>query len=55
MTKTRAHQHEYVCDTRPEWGGVVCRICGFRVPQSMVHLREVQERIVKTGDAPCSN
>lgn len=45
-----AHDHEYLPDTRPEWGGVICRICGFRVPQSMVSLSAVQARLVKKGE-----
>ncbi len=41
------HQHEYVADTRPQWDGVYCRICGFRVPASMTHIRAVQDRLIK--------
>jgi len=31
-----SHTHEYLPDARPEWGGVVCRVCGFRLPPSQV-------------------
>lgn len=49
MTMKRTHEHEYRPDMRPEWGpGVVCRICGFRVPPNLVHLPVVQERMVPT-------
>ena len=45
-----AHEHEYVPEHRSGWDGVNCRICGFHVPKSKVHLSAVQERLVSTRD-----
>ena len=47
MAITKTHSHEYIKDSRPGWGGVICRVCGLRVSQLLVHLPSIQARLVK--------